>query len=183
MRTYDFEAGESGWQTTGKSSWSGRNSRRFVHTLVVHNEAIYHATPTNIVAHGTDGRFRWTASADWDTPRGGAAPLTTAPIAAGGLILGCLHDGVYAIDPQTGSRAWKLPMEYQHTGTPAASNGIAYFTRSEGYVHAVDAAAGEVVWKTYLGPASAPLFNNYTSMRVSAPTVFGDAVYVTGSVP
>ena len=102
--------------------------------------------------------------------------ITADPIVGGGLIYTLDSRARVTATAQTGGTAWTTdltpPLE---TGDSASGGGIAYqagvvyVTTEYGELVALDARSGGVLWRQKVGAAIS-----------GAPTVAGDAVYVTG---
>lgn len=176
VRARDLASGEQRWQVSGSEAWRAKGSPRFDHTPHVEGGVVYHATPTHVIAHATSGTFLWAVGADRPASRSNNAARTTAPVVAGELVVAGLTDGVYGVDPSTGAVMWKVPMNYRSFGTPAAADGLVYLVRADGYVYALDAATGEIAWRTYFGPT--PAFWRTDSVPLATPTVADGVVYV-----
>ncbi|MBV9527967.1 PQQ-binding-like beta-propeller repeat protein [Sphingomonas sp.] len=103
------------------------------------------------------------------------ARLAASPIVAGGRVIVIDTQGIVrAFDVQTGARAWETPTPVDrgneaslYGGGVAADNGIIYATNGLGYVTALDARNGGVIWKVRPG---GPLRG--------APSVANGAIYV-----
>jgi hypothetical protein len=61
---------------------------------------------------------------------------------------------------------WKFQTGKGISSSPAISNGIVYVGSLDGYIYAIDAELGYLIWKIYIGQIT------------SSPLVFGDLVYV-----
>jgi alcohol dehydrogenase (cytochrome c) len=70
------------------------------------------------------------------------------------------NGAVIAIDPKTGQAKWKFQMyDVTDAGILTTAGDVLFTGGREGYLHALDARTGAVLWKTYLGGAimSAPV--------------------------
>jgi len=57
-----------------------------------------------------------------------------------------------AIDPKTGKRAWTFPQyDVTEAGMMTTASGLVFTGGREGYVYALDARTGKVLWKSHLG--------------------------------
>lgn len=109
----------------------------------------------------------------WKFPTGGE--ISSSPAVAGGMIFVNNDDGFYAMDAVTGREKWRLktgqPVPFNHRwdyyqSSPAWVDGIVYFGSADGFIYAVKAETGEVVWKYK------------TEGRVrSSPAIAGGVVY------
>lgn len=67
-------------------------------------------------------------------------PLTTPPVMADGLALfSCQNDPhLYALDAQTGKRAWKFCIGGDTLGEPLPHNGVIYVGSNDGWLYALE---------------------------------------------
>lgn len=65
-----------------------------------------------------------------------------------------LGDGMWAFDARSGAELWRFDTENQNYGIspPAVAHGKVYFTSDDGYLYAVDAENGSVLWRHYVSP-------------------------------
>ena len=57
-----------------------------------------------------------------------------------------------AMDPKTGKRAWTFPQyDVTEAGMMTTASGLVFTGGREGYVYALDARTGKVLWKSHLG--------------------------------
>jgi len=71
------------------------------------------------------------------------------------------HGAVIALDPATGERRWTFPMyDLTESGILTTASDLVFTGGRDGYLHALDARTGAVLWKSNLGSAqirSAPM--------------------------
>ncbi len=104
-----------------------------------------------------NGKLIWTYEA------GGS--FETKPLLAGGLLFAAAHDGLHAIDPETGSRAWFYKSRWAES-SPAFFKGMVLMGEDDGKMTALDAKTGKVRWQYgTAGPVE------------SAPAAAGGRVY------
>ena len=89
------------------------------------------------------------------------------PSTGDGLLIFAEPDGLTALDGETGSLAWKLPLADQPAQRPVWDNGWLVVATMDGSVHAFRASDGHHIWSHEIGsPAHAP------------PALAADRVYV-----
>jgi outer membrane protein assembly factor BamB len=92
-------------------------------------------------------------------------------LAGGILVVG--DEDLFGLDPATGRTLWRFrPAEGRHPGLflPAAAGSLVFGGSSSGYVYAVDARSGSLVWRTRVVPGD--------STSVYHPVVHGTDVVV-----
>ena len=136
---------------------------------------------------GDDGQVYAVDAADgrqrWKYKTGG--PVPSSPAVSGGVVYAASYDGkLHAIDAKTGQSRWKfetggerrfeaknlhgmLPKNQTiadafdvFLSSPVVAAGAVYFGSGDGHLYAVDAAAGNLVWKYKTGDVvhSSPAF-------------------------
>jgi len=81
------------------------------------------------------------------------AIASSAPTAAGGLIFSCGDDGkVRAIDANTGAPQWSFTTSGPIMRPPTIWNGRAYVGSGDGYVYALEACSGKLLWRFRAAP-------------------------------
>ena len=117
--------------------------------------------------------------------------FVASPIVAGGRVFIGSNTGVfYALDQATGAVAWSRFLGFSKKLTcnargiastatvavdPATSKPTVYVSSGDGYLFALDAATGAVVWKREIH-AQSPGVNDYFDW--SSPTVANGSVYI-----
>jgi len=89
----------------------------------------------------------WTDLVGQDKPRGVVywSPVTVGDgVAFVGFADSGNSDtwGLYAFDPETGQRVWKVPVESLVEAAPTYAEGVVYVGDTAGYVHAIDVETG-----------------------------------------
>jgi len=57
------------------------------------------------------------------------------------------NNGAYALDTENGTVKWSLPLDGEYSvSSPAVADGKVYFGLDNGYVYALDAFTGDLVW-------------------------------------
>jgi len=75
------------------------------------------------------------------------------------------HGAVLAMDPATGEPVWKFRMtDVTDTGVVTTANDLLFSGGREGYLQALDARTGKLLWKTNLG---AQMLNNPITYAVN----------------
>ncbi len=93
----------------------------------------------------SDGATVW--SADLSNERTEFADVDSTPVMAGDtLVVSGYASGLYGVDPADGAILWQVPGEAY--GTVATLDRMVYVPQADGHVLAVDAADGEVLWRT-----------------------------------
>lgn len=116
-----------------------------------------------------------------------ASPIVTSPAIATvngvrAVYFGGAGGDAYALNADTGALIWHYqidqlgPCAIYNEGclldsSPAVVNGIVYFGAGNGYVYALDALSGALVWKVQLGDPDLG-YNVYTSPAVSNGIVY-----------
>lgn len=122
-----------------------------------------------------DGSVLWTAEAD--------GAIDASPAVAGGLVLAADRSGsLFAVDRRTGKRRWRVvtgptvPWPWGgesgdlYTASPVVAGATAVFGGRDGFVYAVEAQSGKILWK----------FETGGRIR-SSPAVADGVVYVGGT--
>jgi outer membrane protein assembly factor BamB len=124
-------------------SWEGEGADG---SPAVANGLVYVPETTGLVALDVvTGSPRWTYSG----PRPGA-PTTVGRT----LYDGFDFAGMFALDALTGKELWRTPVPHSEFVNPVAyANGVAYTTTNTGWVVALDAADGHLLWQLRPGPA------------------------------
>jgi outer membrane protein assembly factor BamB len=81
------------------------------------------------------------------------APIT-APVCAGGLLFAARSDlgQVIALDAATGAPKWTYQAGSRIDSPPSIDAGLCIFGCNDGWIYALDAAAGTLAWRTRLAP-------------------------------
>lgn len=96
----------------------------------------------------------------------GPAVVSTAPVAAGGLVFAGDHGGVLrALDASNGVLQWKAYTGGAIFAAPALWNGRVYAGSADGQVYAFEAATGRPLWRFRAAPAERriPVFGKLVS--------------------
>jgi outer membrane protein assembly factor BamB len=81
----------------------------------------------------------------WDRSLDGVTEAS--PAVAYNTVYVPTSDGAYALDPENGTVKWSRPLDGEYSvSSPAVADGKVYFGLDNGYVYALDAFTGEVVW-------------------------------------
>jgi eukaryotic-like serine/threonine-protein kinase len=76
-----------------------------------------------------------------------------SPSVYNGMVYICGIDGLYGLDAKTGLQKWKLPVAtlfstFDFLPSPVAVNNTVYISMWDGFVYALNAADGNLKWKT-----------------------------------
>ena len=83
---------------------------------------------------------------------GGATPPALARGHINNWTAAAGHGAVLAIDPRTGEQQWKFEMtDVTSSGILTTASDLLFTGGREGYFHALNAATGDLLWKTTLG--------------------------------
>lgn len=101
-------------------------------------------------------------------------------VAGGRLFLGSLGGGVYSLDAETGCVHWFLdvgasvrsPMTMAFIEADGDDREVVFFGDGSGYAYAVDAATGEIIWRTEV--------DDFPVAHVSGSTVYYDGKVFVG---
>jgi outer membrane protein assembly factor BamB len=109
----------------------------------------------------------------WTNPYHERGSVRSTPAAGDGLVYATSDDRLFAVDADTGELRWRFTPSNSDPDSPMSSpvlaDGVVYVHKSEGTLHARDAASGDERW-TYRS----------TDLTMSrAPVVAGGTVYVT----
>jgi outer membrane protein assembly factor BamB len=112
------------------------------------------------------GFDRRTCSLKWEADVGGDMLADGPPLEVDGVIVVPQRDLV-ALDPTTGALQWRFPGDdgLAGDGTPTASGDTVFAATVFGWVYAVSAGTGTLLWKT-----------RFDSLAIFHPTVAGDAL-------
>ena len=128
----------------------------------------------------------------WKTSAGGFFPnyLTTneghpssSPIVYGGYIYcGSKDNNLYCLTEQ-GTVQWTFRTGGPIFGSPSYSNGAIYIASSDGYLYAVSATSGTLVWKSsFTLNGDVGIVNYCQYYNIADPTVANGIVYIGGGV-
>ena len=109
-----------------------------------------------------------------ETPSPPAAPLPTAPVAAGGLILVSGPDGIVrALDAVTGKLRWKAYTSGAVRIPPTIWKGRALVGSGDGWVYAFEARTGRLLWRFRAAPIERkiPVYGSFLSTWPAASGV------------
>jgi outer membrane protein assembly factor BamB len=102
-----------------------------------------------------------------------AAPLPTAPVAAGGLVFAGGPDGIVrAFDATTGALRWKAYAGGDIRIPPTIWKGRAFVGSGDGYVYAFEAQTGRLLWRFRAAPAHRKI-PVYGSLQSTWPAASG----------
>jgi outer membrane protein assembly factor BamB len=108
-----------------------------------------------------------------------AGEITSSPAVAEGIVYVNNDTGLYALDAHKGVQKWLLktgePVPFAHRwdyfqSSPAWVDGVLYFGSADGYLYAVEANSGKVLWRFQ------------TAGRVRASPAVADGVVYGGSM-
>ena len=71
------------------------------------------------------------------------------------------NDWVTAFSTRTGEQLWRFFAGGPVRFAPVASDGKVFFNSDDGFLHAVDAESGELIWKVFGGPKQRWLIGNH----------------------
>jgi outer membrane protein assembly factor BamB len=75
---------------------------------------------------------------------------------ANGVAYFCSSNQVDAVDARTGKFLWTFTAGGAIAGYPTVVKNVAYFSGGEGYVYAINASTGALIWKSAAGTPTAP---------------------------
>jgi outer membrane protein assembly factor BamB len=148
-----------------------------------YNAAATSITPANIA--DLQPVWRWTVPA---SPNSGSTGLYPTPVSVDGVLYAGADDGeFYAVNEATRKVLWSqsLGFEYSTLGVvstatvatdPSTGDPAVYVNAPDGYLYALDAATGDVLWKEVVGIPSGTAATNYFAW--GSPVVAGGNVYV-----
>jgi outer membrane protein assembly factor BamB len=94
---------------------------------------------------------RWQTTLAVPNPRSNAE--TTSPVVAGGSVYIAVAHDVVALDATTGAIRWRFTtQDGTENSTPAVAGGVVFAGSFDGHVYALDAATGQEIWRTEVGP-------------------------------
>src|SRR6266704_4585357 len=142
-------------------------------------------TPSNAAAASQVWHWQPPAVTGKPAPRLDASPT----VVAGRVYIGAQSGGFFALNEATGAKAWSRQLDTEpHVTCPArgitstaavlpdpVTGTSTVYVSGARFLYALKAATGALVWKTEIGPASAPA-NAYYNW--SSPTVAGGHIYV-----
>ncbi len=142
-------------------------------------------TPSNAAAASQVWHWQPPAVTGKPAPRLDASPT----VVAGRVYIGAQSGGFFALKEATGATVWSRQLDTEPqvscpargiTSTAAVlpdrvTGTSTVYVSGARYLYALKAATGAVVWKTEIGPASAPADAYY---NWSSPTVAGGHIYV-----
>lgn len=135
---------------------------RMIHSSPAMDEdiIIFGTDAASVIAVGTDGVLRWTAST-------GGPVIASPSIHAGKVFVGCLDGMYYCLNLKDGSLIWKRSLGSQIFASQAVDSTQVYVGTSGGVFYGLDQKTGDVQWQTKV-----------KSVIAAAPLVSGDVVYV-----
>jgi outer membrane protein assembly factor BamB len=142
-------------------------------------------TPSNAASASQVWHWQPPAVTGRPAPRLDASPT----VVAGRVYIGAQSGGFFALKEATGAKVWSRQLDTEpHVTCPArgitstaavlpdpVTGTSTVYVSGARFLYALKAATGAVVWKTEIGPASAPA-NAYYNW--SSPTVAGGHIYV-----
>jgi outer membrane protein assembly factor BamB len=142
-------------------------------------------TPSNAAAASQVWHWQPPAVTGKPAPRLDASPT----VVAGRVYIGAQSGGFFALNEATGAKVWSRQLDTEpHVTCPArgitstaavlpdpVTGTSTVYVSGARFLYALKAATGALVWKTEIGPASAPADAYY---NWSSPTVAGGHVYV-----
>ena len=122
-------------------------------------------------------RPAWPASQPWLR-----FDLSYSPVAAGKLLYvpSMVTDSVTAYDTETGEQRWRFYTDGPVRVAPIVHQGRVCFGCDDGYLYAVDAAEGRLVWKFRGGPSDRKVLGN--ERLISTWPVRGGPVLLEGKI-
>ncbi|MFH1269153.1 MAG: PQQ-binding-like beta-propeller repeat protein, partial [Planctomycetota bacterium] len=119
----------------------------------------------------------WPASQPWLR-----FDLSYSPVAAGKLLYvpSMVTDSVTAYDTETGEKRWRFYADGPVRLAPLVHEGRVYFGSDDGYLYALHAAEGRLVWKFRGGPSDRKVLGN--ERLISTWPVRGGPVLLDGTI-
>ena len=172
VRSYDIADGSLIWQCSGMTGNPIPTPVRFEDSVICMTG--YQGYAVKAIALSAEGDVTDKDAVLWS--RTDAAPYVPSPVLAGGRLWFCKSSNgvVSAVDAKTGERVagpGRLPGVSSLYASPAAVDGLVYFTGREGATTILDAAADDIF----------ALATNETGEPVDAsPVPVGDAILIRG---
>ncbi len=183
VSAFDVATGQRRWRITTRAlfplPWGHESGDYYVSSPVyVDGTILFGAGDGGMyAADAKTGKIRWRAQT------GGR--IRSSPAVAGGRVYVGAFDGrVYALDLATGAERWRYETEgaslksenfgYDRRSiqsSPTVANGVVYVGARDGYLYALDAAAGTLRWR----------FDHKVSWIITSPAVADDVVYAGSS--
>ncbi|MCA0757614.1 PQQ-binding-like beta-propeller repeat protein [Paenibacillus sp. N4] len=166
-------AGKS-WSRTNAFEVVGKSSLPVIHGgsdwPMFHGNAQHTGQAADLIEPGL--RLAWS----YRTP---GSILTSSPAIVDGRVFigtrdenGAEHQGVHAVDLETGNKLWYFKSDAQIQSSPAVAKGIVYASSIRGTLYALDERSGEKLWEKTVGTADVSRAWMYYS-----PTVAEDVLY------
>ena len=176
----DRRTGSVQWRFTGGSDaampWGHETGNAFTSSPVVTDGTVLVGTNDGklYALDAQHGRLRWAAAI--------GAPIWSSPAVATNRVFVGASDGVlYCLDLKSGEPRWRFETEGSRIesrqfgfdrrtiqSSPAVANGTVYFGSRDGFLYAVSADSGKLVWR----------YDHQTSWVNDSPAVADRVVYV-----
>ncbi len=144
---------------------------------------------------GGTPRQAWSGPAKWDAYSGNSGlqsmrnfdPCYYVTISGDLVYYGSSHDNaVHALDRATGKERWVFFAEAPVRLPPTIHDGIAFAGSDDGYLYALDAAKGTLLWKDRGSPDDRRIPSNASMISLwpvrTAPLIVNDHLYYTASL-
>ncbi|HTS70523.1 MAG TPA: PQQ-binding-like beta-propeller repeat protein [Terriglobia bacterium] len=153
-----------------KELWRFKTGNVNRSTPAVRDGVVYVGSGTGILyaIDAASGNLKW----KFATP----SEISSSPAVAEGLVYVNSDSGFFAVDAATGRPAWQVktgePVAFDHRwdyfqSSPLYAGGAVYFGSADGFIYALEARSGKVLWKYQ------------TAGRVrSSPALAGGVIYV-----
>ncbi|HUM06276.1 MAG TPA: PQQ-binding-like beta-propeller repeat protein [Terriglobales bacterium] len=180
-------------EETGKEKWKFESRMPMASTPAVVGNTVYFVSSAGALAalDGATGKPKWVFATEFERKfeaknlHGYPSPAQTIPdawdlwISSPAVVNGKVYfgsgDGVYAVNADTGTVAWKFSTKDVVHASPAVVNGVAYIGSWDSRLYAIDAETGQQKWAFQAGEDNT--IHNQVGFQ-SSPAVADGIVYV-----
>lgn len=150
---------------TGERVWSFETGGPIHGSVAVYDDYLYAGSDDGFLykLNRADGTEIWKANIHEATPRPRHRPADyqsadqwdfrgSAPIEADGMVyIGSPDERLYALDAETGAKAWHFETNHLVRSSPAVADNLVVFGSFDNRVYALDKNSGEEVWQYNTG--------------------------------